>query len=132
MAPIFSKSSQKRIFLSIAAAEIALLSLLLLLFFSLKEIFDPSALLSIAILVLGAFTYGFIRSVALAHSTLFLCILAIELLLYFTLPVGNISFVLWTMPSNEVMLAVFAAIDIFLAYWIFGPGIASSLEQEAK
>ena len=130
--PSFSQRRRRRVFISIAAAEVALLTLLLLLFLRLRSVVDPSLLFSLILLVMGLSTYGFVRSVTLAQSALFLCTLGIEVLLYTGLPPWRLSFSSLSVLSTDVMPPVFLVVDVLMVVWLMGHGMGSLLEQEAK
>lgn len=130
--PSFSQRRNRRVFLSIAAAEVALLTMLLLLFLRLRSSIDQSLLLSLILLVMGVLTYGFVRSVTLAQSALFLCTLGAEVLLYTGLPPMMLSFSSISVLSTDLMPPLFFALDVLLVVWIMGHGMGSLLEAEGK
>jgi hypothetical protein len=81
---------------------------------------------------MGVLTYGFVRSVTLAQSTLFLCTLGAEVLLYSDLPPMVLSFSSISVLSTDIMPPLFFVLDILLMVWIMGHGMGSLLEDEGK
>ena len=130
-APSFSARQSRYAFTVIACAEIVLLTLFLLLFIQLKDLFDPALLLSVMLVLFGAFTFAFTRSLSIAQSVLFISALLLEFMLYSSLP----AYPLYSsqglkLTSSDVMPYVFALADLLLLYWILTRGLGMASDEE--
>ncbi|VVB56684.1 Uncharacterised protein [uncultured archaeon] len=129
-APSFSARQSRYAFVILASAEVLLLALLLVLFIQLRPLFDPALLLSVMLVVLGIFTYAFTRSISLAQSVMFICLLLLEFLLFSSLPVYEFSFLTFQFTLADLMPAIFVGADALLLYWILTRGLGIASQEE--
>ena len=130
--PSFELGRSRSVFLSIAAAEIALLMLMVLLFIKLRTVVDAPILISVMIIIIGVFTYFARQSTILAQTVLMFCVLALEINLYMDLPPTQLQYYSLKANSTDLLPFIFVAIDIALAWWILARGIRVGEEEKVE
>ena len=121
-----------RTFLIITAAEIMLLTLMVVLFVTLRMAVDLPILVSAMLLVIGVLYYFFRQSVVIAQTVLIFCMLALEMVLFANAPPILVGFDWVKFALSDFLLIIFAAFDILAVYWIMGSGSRSEEEEEIR
>ncbi|VVC01514.1 Uncharacterised protein [uncultured archaeon] len=129
--PSFERKRGMQFFLSIAAAEIMMLMLMVVLFIKLRGSVDVPLMVSGMLIVIGVLTYFIRKSAIIAHSVLMFCVLALQIMLYMDLPKvqlgsGNIR---GEFTTTDALPFLFVAIDILLVRWILSHGIKIETED---
>lgn len=127
--PSFSGRLHQFTFLSMAAAELALLALSILLFIRFRNDFDPATLGSTLLVVLALGSWYLHRGLLPAHIIFFASLLSLEMLLLTTLPTQPIDLWIYQMPF-EYLLWAFVILDLLVLGALYNYGSASQDENE--
>jgi len=129
--PSYERNRSMQMFISIAAAEIVMLTLMVVLFVKLRNDVDAPLLISVMIIVAGVLTYFIRKSVLVSHSVMMFCLLALQIIIYVDLPqmtpVGQGEIVV--NPTDAIPL-VFLIGDIFIVRWLLAHGIEIEGEED--
>jgi len=128
----FSHGRSRDLFIILAASEIALMVLMVLLFIKLKAMVDAPILISAILIVIGVFTYFARTSSTLAQSMLIFCVLASEIILFIDLQQTPWTFSDLKVNANDVVPVVFVAFDIVMVAWVLSHGIHIGEEEKVE
>ena len=130
--PFFSLGRNRDVFIILAAAEIALLMLMLLLFVKLRTMVDAPLLISAMLIVMGVFTYFARQSVTLAQSVLIFCVLALQIIFYVDLQPVQWQYFDLKINTNDVLPICFVVFDIAMVGWVLSRGIRVGEEERLE
>jgi hypothetical protein len=128
-APSFSRKAHRQVFITMAAAEMALLCILILVFVRYHLTFDPIHISAALLVALAAGSWMVRRSVALAQMVFFFALAGLELFLLLDPPFKTLALLDIVTVNTDWLPPFFILLDI-VVLWYFLVRAADMEDEE--